>query len=556
MPHNTLPAFAWLRQYDRGNLSRDLSAGLTVAVMLVPQGMAYAMLAGLPPVMGLYASTFPLIAYALFGSSRQLAVGPVAMISLLVFAGVSKLAQPGSEQYISLVLLLSLMVGVIQVAMGVLRMGSFINFLSRAVIGGFTSAAAIIICLSQLKHLLGIKLSSGHSVVHLVVEAAQRVGETHPATLAIGLASIAVLVFFKRRMASFPTPLLVVAAGTFVVKLLGLEGLGVETVGHVPRGIPGLSLPALNAGSFGILLPTALTVLFVGFMESVAIAESIAAKERYKIDSNLELKALGLANTVSSFFYGYPVTGGFSRTAVNYQAGARTALASIFTALIVILTIVFLTPLFYFLPKAVLAAIIMVAVIGLIDVKGARHLFRLKKIDGWTFVLTFIATLSLGSQRGILLGMTFSLLVFIWRSSHPHTAEIGYLEEKDVFRNLARFPEAKTFPGVLILRIDASLYFANMAFFENLLRKRIVDEPHVKWVVIDLSGVNDVDAVAVDTLEEMMRDYHEKGISFVFAGMKGHIRDLVARAGWEEKYGESIKHFSVKQALQEIGAIR
>ncbi len=553
MPQKIIPALEWLKKYERSDIGKDLSAGLIVAVMLVPQGMAYAMLAGLPPVIGLYASTFPLIAYALFGSSRQLAVGPVAMISLLVFSGVSKLAQPGSGQYVSLVVVLTLMVGFIQVAMGFLRMGSFVNFLSHAVISGFTSAAAIVIWLSQLNHLLGIKLSAGHSVIHLVVEAGQRIGEIHPVTLAIGMASIALLLIFKRKMPNFPGPLLVVAGSVLLVGFLRLDRMGVKIVGDVPRGLPGLSLPALRPESFGILLPTALTVLFVGFMESIAVAESIAAKERYKIDSNLELKGLGLANIVSSFLSGYPVTGGFSRTAVNYQAGARTPFASIFTALIVILTIVLLTPLFYHLPNAVLAAIIMVAVIGLIDVRDAKHLFRVKKIDGWTFLLTFIATLVFGSQKGILMGVAFSLLVFIWRSSHPHTAEIGYLEKEGVFRNVNRFPEAKTFPEVLILRIDASLYFANMAFCENLLRKKIADEPDLKWILIDLSGVNDIDAVAIDTLEELMEDYQEKGIDFLFAGMKGPVRDLVARAGWNEKYGKRIQYFSIKHALQVIG---
>lgn len=555
-PHNVIPAFTWLTQYDRGNIGKDLSAGLIVAVMLVPQGMAYAMLAGLPPVMGLYASTFPLIAYALFGSSRQLAVGPVAMISLLVFSGISTLAQPGSEQYISLVVLLSLMVGVIQVAMGFLRMGSFINFLSHAVIGGFTSAAAIVIALSQLKHLLGIKLPAAHSVFHVVVEAGQRIGEIHPITVAIGLTGIAVLLFFRWKIPHFPAPLFVVAGSAFVVNVLRLDRMGVAIVGHVPKGLPGFSLPAIRPDSIGILLPTMLTVLFVGFMESIAVAESIATKERYKIDSNLELKGLGFANIVSSVVSGYPVTGGFSRTAVNYQAGARTGLASMFTAVILLLTILFLTPLFYYLPNAVLAAIIMVAVIGLIDVRGAKHLFRVKKIDGLTFLLTFIATLALGSHKGILTGMAFSLLVFIWRSSHPHTAEIGYLEQRDVFRNLKRFPEANTFPEVLILRIDASLYFANMAFFENLVRRKIVDEPDVKWIVIDLSGVNDIDAVAIDALETMMKDYQERGIHFVFAGMKGPVRDLVDKAGWNAKYGQRINYFSIKHALREIGVMR
>ena len=548
-----LPGLEWLRHYDRHDTGRDLSAGLIVAVMLVPQGMAYAMLAGLPPVIGLYASTLPLDLYALFGSPRQLAVGPVAMVSLLVLAGVSKLAEPGSGEYVGLVLLLTLMVGGIQLAMGLLRLGFFANFISHAVISGFSSAAAIIICLSQLHHLLGVNLSAGHSVFHLLMEVGQRIAETNPATLAIGLGSIAVLALSKMKAPHSPAPLLVVAGGALVVYGLRLDRFGVQVVGGLPEGLPRFSLPALDIERLALLLPTALTILFVGFMESIAVAESVAAKEKYRIDSNRELKGLGLANIVSSLFSGYVVTGGFSRTAVNYQAGARSGLASLFTASFVILTLLFLTPLFHYLPKSALAAIIMVAVLGLVDMKQAKHLFRVKKIDGWTLILTFIATLTFGSRHGILLGIAFSLLIFIWRSAHPHTAELGYLEKEKVFRNLKRFSEAKAYPEAMILRVDASLYFANMAFLENRLRRGIADRPDLRWIVLDLSGVNDMDAVAIETLEGIISDYQDRHIRFLFAGMKGPVRDIVARAEWGKKYGESVDYLSIQHALRDIG---
>jgi SulP family sulfate permease len=548
-----VPAFEWLRNYKRNDIRGDLSAGAIVAVMLVPQGMAYAMLAGLPPVMGLYASTLPLIAYALFGSSRQLAVGPVAMMSLLVFSGVSPLADPGSEEYIRLVLILSLVVGTIQLAMGLFRMGFFINFFSHAVISGFTSAAAIVICLSQLSHLLGIKLSVQHSIVPLLAEAAQRFGETNLIALTMGVVSIVVQLFLRRKMPRFPAPLLVVAGSTLLVYALRLDRWGVAIIGNVPKGLPTFSLPAFSVESFRLLFPSALTILFVGFMESISVAKTIAAREKYKIDSNQELKGLGLSNIVASFFSAYPVTGGFSRTAVNYEAGARTGLASVISAVLIILVLYFFTPLFHYLPKCVLASVVMVAVIGLIDVKEAKHLFKVKKADGWTLALTFVVTLAVGSEQGILIGMAFSLLVFIWRSSHPHTAELGYVEKEDVFRNIKRFPEVKTYPEALILRVDASLYFANMGFFEDRLRKNLIERPEVKWVIIDLSGVNDIDAVAIDALEEVIENYHGKQIQFLFAGMKGPVRDLVAKAGWEEKYGERIKHPSIQHALQSIG---
>ncbi len=481
-----IPAPGWLQNYKRENLKGDLAAGLIVAIMLVPQGMAYAMIAGLPPVVGLYASTFPLVIYVLFGSSRQLAVGPVAMMSLLVFAGVSSFAEPGSEKYVSLVLLLSFMVGAMQLCMGLLRAGFIVNFISHAVISGFTSAAAIIILLSQLHHLFGIKvLSSGHSAIHLLKEIIHGIGGIDPITFGIGSGSILVLLIFKKKLPNFPAPIVVVVLSVLAVYLFGLDQSGVEIVGHVPKGLPSFSWPGGSLNYLLDLFPAALTIFFVGFMESISIAKMIAAMEKYKIEPNRELIGLGFANIIGSFFSAYPVTGGFSRTAVNYQAGAKTGLASIVTATIILLTLLFFTSFFYHLPHAVLSAIVIVAVAGLIDVKGAKHLFRLKRIDGWTLMITFIATLAIGSKEGIMIGVAFSLLVFIWRSAHPYAAELGYLEKENVFRNLKRFPDGRTYPEALILRVDASLYFANMAFLEDFLRKRIVEKPiaqfHEKW---------------------------------------------------------------------------
>jgi SulP family sulfate permease len=553
MLQKIIPALEWLRNYQRKDLKGDLTAGLIVAIMLVPQGMAYAMLAGLPPVVGLYASTLPLIVYVLFGSSRQLAVGPVAMMSLLVFAGVSPLAPPGSEKYISLVLLLSLMVGVFQFCLGLFRAGFIVNFLSHAVISGFTSAAAILILLSQLHHLFGIPSSGRHSAIAVLKGVIQGIGGLHPATLGIGLASILILVIFKRKRPDFPAPIIVVIASALVVYVFGLGQSGVKIVGHVSKGLPSFSISEWNLESLEVLFPAALTILFIGFMESISIAEWVAAREKYKIDSNRELIGLGLANVTASFFSAYPVTGGFSRTAVNYHAGAKTGLASLITAAIILLTLLFFTSFFYHLPHAVLAAIVAVAVAGLIDVKGAKHLLELRRMDGWTAILTFVGTLVLGSEKGIMVGVTFSLFVFIWRSSHPHTAELGYLEGEDVFRNVKRFPEAKLYPEALIFRVDASLYFANMAFLEDLLRRRIIEKPDVKWILMELSGVNDIDAVAVDRLSDIMDNYREQGIQFIFAGMKGPVRDLVSKGGWREKYGKQCEYLSLQHALKGIG---
>jgi sulfate permease, SulP family len=548
-----VPAVGWLRNYRGSDLAGDLSAGLTVAIMLIPQGMAYAMLAGLPPVIGLYASTIPLLVYALFGTSRQLAVGPVAIVSLLTLSGISALAEPGTGEFVALAALLALLSGVIQLALGLLRAGFVVNFLSHAVISGFTSAAAIVIGLSQLKHLLGIRLAADHSIFGLLYATALHIGEANPYTVAIGVASIALLVAARKLAPRFPAALVVVALATAATYAFALHERGVAIVGSVPSGLPAPSLPVLDGGIISAMVMTALTISFVGFMESFAVAKSIATREKYKIDANQELKGLGLANVAAGVFSGYPVTGGFSRSAVNYQAGARTGLASLVTALLILLALFAFTALFYYLPSAVLAAIVIVAVYGLIDGREAVHLFRLKKVDGWTLLITFGATLGIGIEQGILIGVAFSLLVFIWRSAYPHAAWLGYLARERVFRNVERFPEVQTFPGTLVLRVDASLYFANMGFLENSLRAALVERPDYRNLILDFSGVNDMDAVAVETLQMLMHEMESQGVSVRIAAMKGPVRDITARAGWPEKFGDRVGHFSIESALQAAG---
>lgn len=539
----------WLGSYRREDLPGDLTAGLTTAVMLVPQGMAYAMLAGLPPVAGLYASTIPLIVYALFGSSRQLAVGPVAIVSLLTLAGVGALAEPGSPEFIALAATLMAMVGVLQAALGFLRAGFVVNFLSHAVISGFTSAAALVIGLSQLKHLLGVDLPREQNVFVLLGRAATQLGDTHAVTLAIGLASIAALMLGKRLSKRFPMPLLVVIVASLVVWGFDLHERGVAIVGTVPAGLPAFGWPDLGGDALAALLPTALTIAFVGFMESVAVAKAIAAKHRYKIDANRELVGLGLANVVGAAFRGYPVTGGFSRSAVNDQAGARTPLAGIVTAVLIGLTLVFLTDLFYFLPRAVLAAVVMVAVFGLIDAKEPVHLFRVKKVDAATLAVTFLATLTLGVEVGILTGVGFSLAVFVARSAWPHTAELGWRADAGVFRNVRRYDDAVTWPDLYLTRPDASLYFANMAALEDDLNAAVADRPELRAIVLDFSGVNDVDGVAIDVLQDRIDAFESQGIAVHLAGVKGPVRDLLERAGWYDRYGDRIRHPSLRHAL-------
>lgn len=547
-----IPAIEWMGSYKKSDLSGDINAGLIVAIMLIPQGMAYAMLAGLPPVIGLYASTIPLIIYALFGTSRQLAVGPVAMVSLLVLSGVSLLAEPGTDEYISLVLLLMLMIGVIQLLLGVFKLGFIVNFLSHAVISGFTSAAAIIIGLSQLKQLIGVSLEADKNVFLILAETVRRAAEINPVTLAIGLGSIAMLIVMKKYVKRIPGPLFVVVFSILAVYLFNLQDVGVKIVGEVPSGLPSFSLPAMQLDAIIALLPIALTISFIGYMESIAMAKAIAAKEKYKIDPDRELVGLGLANVGGSFFAGYPVTGGFSRSAVNYQAGARTPLATIITAFLIILTLLFFTGLFYYLPNAVLAAIIMVAVYSLIDIKEAKNLFKVNKVDGWTWMLTFLATLFIGIEQGIIIGVIFSLIVFIRRSAYPHVAELGYLPDQQVYRNTKRYPEAEVDPEVLIFRVDESLYFANMTFLEDKLCARVAEKPETKWVVFDFSSVNSIDAVAVHALEELMEQCHSGKVEIVFAGIKNTVLDVLKRADWDDKYPEKIYAMNIEQALASI----
>jgi len=547
-----LPAYDWLRTYKRDYWPGDLAAGAVVAVMLVPQAMAYATLAGLPPVTGLYASLLPLVVYAAFGSSRHLAVGPVAIVSMIVLERCSYIAEPGTAEYINAVLVLTVLVGAFQVAMGLLRLGFVVNFLSHAVVSGLTSAAAILIALSQLKHLLGIPLETQHSLVGVLAESGRQIGRTHLPTLALGVGCMAFLLFFKRRWPRFPASIVMVFAAAAIVRVFRLDEAGVSIVGGVPAGLPHAGLPDFDLETLSALAPAALTIAVIGFVESISIAQVVAVKQRYRIYPNRELGALGLANIAAALSSGLPVTGGFSRTAVNHQAGAKTGMAALVTAAIVLLTTLFLTPLFYYLPYAALAAVIVVAVAGLVDWKTARKLLTVKLANGLSLILTFAATLAFGVEVGVLLGVVFSISVFIWRSSHPHAAELGYFEQERGFRDVERYPRAVTHPDVLILRVDASLYFANMAFLEDLLRRAVHDKPGLQWIVMDFSGVNDIDGCAVETLERLMETYREAGVEFATAGMKGPVRDVVGRAGWPERLGKRIGYVSVQQALDDI----
>jgi SulP family sulfate permease len=545
-----LPFLQWVKTYNSGDFKGDLSAGLTVGVMLIPQGMAYSMLAGLPPIYGLYASTLPLIVYALLGTSRQLAVGPVAMVALLISAGISPLAEVGSAEYVKLAILLALMVGLFQFLMGVFRLGFIVNFLSHPVISGFTSAAALIIGLSQLKHLLGINLRRSNHIHKIIGQAIERIDELHVPTLILGATAIAVILVIKRINKRIPGPLIVVILGILAVYFLKLDEAGMKILKEVPSGFPQPSLPLAGWETMNSLIPTVLAISLVGFMESIAVAKAIQARHRnYEVVPNQELIGLGAANILGSFFSSFPVTGGFSRTAVNDQAGARTGLASIISAVLIILTLLFLTPLFYYLPKAILASIIMVAVFGLIDTKEAIHLWKHDKKDFAMLLVTLIATLSLGIEEGILLGVVLSLAIVVKNAAYPHVAKLGQIIGTDVFRNTDRFPDALDPQEILIVRPDSPLFFANINYVKERWENWEAEKGEgLKCVILHAKGITSLDSSAVHYLEEVVKEYQSKGIAFYMTGVLGPVRDLLHHNGLVDKWGSSMFHAHVMDA--------
>ncbi|MFC0558429.1 SulP family inorganic anion transporter [Halalkalibacter alkalisediminis] len=542
-----------LAHYNQELLMRDLLAGITLFVMLIPQGMAYAMLAGLPPVMGLYAATVPLFIYALFSSSKHLSIGPVAITSLLVFSGVSILAEPGSREYISYALMLAVMVGAIQLLLGVSKLGFIVKFIPHSVMNGYTSAAAIVIGLSQIKHILGIDLGNHLQVHYILLGVLENIKGINLITVMIGVASIIVLIITKKMAPRVPGALLVVALSILYVSLFGLDKNGVQIVGNVPQGFPQLVIPSFSLETAQLLIPMAITIALLGFMESLAIGKAIAKKEKYKLNPNKELKALGLSNMIGACFQSFPVNGSFSRTAVNHQSGGATQMTSIITGVMIIITLLFFTSFFYYLPNAVLAAIILVAVYKLIDVKEMKHLFQVKRFEGWVWVTTFLVTLFIGIQWGIIIGAVFTLVLLLNRSSKPAIVELGYVKREKTFRNIKRYKEAETSDEAVILRIDSNLHFANISFVEEKVKDVLKKKRGARWLIIDMSGVNDVDTISVDTLEEMIDFYHEKGIITLFASMKGSIRDTVNTVNWNQKYKEQLNHLSLEQLLKVKG---
>lgn len=548
-----LPILQWLPGYKKSYLSGDIGAGLTVGVMLVPQGMAYAMIAGLPPVFGLYASLIPQIIYAILGTSRQLAVGPVAMDSLLVASGLGALAISGIDEYVAMAIFLALFMGAIQLGLGLLRMGFLVNFLSKPVISGFTSAAAIIIGLSQLKHILGTSIERSNQVHILLKNAFETISDTNLITLGIGIVAIILIKIIKRINKSIPAALVVVVLGVLAIYIFGLHDLGVKIVGEVPSGLPSFEVPSVESSRISELIPIALTLALIAFMEAISVAKAVEEKHSdYEVDPNQELIALGTSNIIGSFFQSYPTTGGFSRTAVNDQAGAKTGVSPIISALIIGLTLLFLTPLFYYLPNSVLAAIIMVAVFGLIDFKYPVELFKNRRDEFFLLLATFIITLTVGIKEGILIGVLISLLLLVYRTSRPHIAVLGRIKNTNYFKNVIRFPEdTETFKEFLIVRFDAQLYFGNKEYFRKELLKQLeVNETEIKYVILNAEAINYIDSSAVHMMRQLISELKIRNITLVITGAIGPTRDIFYSSNLIDDIGKENLFVKTFEALE------
>ncbi len=558
----------WLPGYRRELLPGDFMAALVVAVMLVPQAMAYAMLAGLPPQSGLYAAILPLAVYAWFCNSRYLAVGPVALTCLMTASILAPEHQPGTGEYIAAALSLALLTGLILLLTGLLRFGALVSYLSHPVLSGFTSAAAIIIGVSQLGPLLGIPLNSHHGVLDSLHQLLFHLPDMHLPTLIVSGLSLALLLLSRsplaRLMRHFSVPEAVVTAvtktGALLLVLLAIlfsrmlelgPHHGIRLVGHLPATLPSLSLPLLDTSTLGRLLPGAALLALVAYVSSISVARALASKRRQKVSGNRELVALGLANLSASFSGAFPVAGGFSRSAVNFSAGANTPLASLLTAVLVALSTLLLAPAISLLPMAVLSVIVLVSVFRLFDLETLVRSWHYNRADAVCLLATFFGVLLLGLERGLLLGVATSLLLYLWRTSHPHVTEIGRLGDSEQFRSVERH-EVRTCPHLLLARVDESLYFANADYLEDRLLALVAERPALRDVVLVCSAVNFIDSSALLTLEQLLDRLRDAGVRLHLADLKEPVIDALRSTDLLARLEPGKVFLSAHQAMKEL----
>jgi SulP family sulfate permease len=563
-----LPVLTWGRNYNKDSFSNDMIAAVIVTIMLIPQSLAYALLAGLPPEAGLYASILPIILYAIFGTSRALAVGPVAVVSLMTAAAIGQIADSGTAGYAIAALTLAMLSGGILLLMGVFKLGFLANFLSHPVIAGFITASGVLIASSQLKHILGVD-AKGHTLVEIVFSIWEHLGEANLATILIGVSATLFLFWVRKgmkpmllnmglkpRLADVLTkagPVAAVVVTTAVTWIFGLEQAGVKIVGAVPQSLPPLSMPSFSSELIGALFIPALLISIIGFVESVSVAQTLAAKKRQRIDPDQELIGLGAANLGAAFTGGYPVTGGFARSVVNFDAGAETPAAGAYTAVGLAIAAVSLTPLIFFLPKATLAATIIVAVLSLVDFSILKHSWSYSKSDFSAVAATILLTLGFGVETGVSAGVILSIGLYLYKTSRPHIAEVGLVPGTEHFRNVNRH-DVLTTPELLTIRIDESLYFANARFLEDYIYDRAVDDEHLKHVVLQCSAVNEVDLSALESLEAINHRLQDAGISLHLSEVKGPVMDRLQRSHFLDELTGKV-FLSQYQAQEELASV-
>ncbi len=546
-----LPFSSW-RRPTAETIRADLIAGIVVTLVLVPQSMAYAALAGLPPYYGLYAAFLPVITAAVWGSSPQLATGPVAVVALLTASALTPLAEPGSGEFITLAIALAFLVGIIQLVLGLVSLGTLVNFISHPVIVGFTNAAAIVIALSQLNDLLGVPIERGGAFLASIAGVLGRIPDTHMATLLFGLAAIAIMLACRRRVPRIPGVLAAVLVLTPISYVIGFEELGGRVVGNVPQGIPTPALPVLDLGTLATLVTTAAVIALVGFMEAVSIAKAIAARTRDRIDPNQELVGQGLGNLVAAFSQAFPVSGSFSRTAVNYNGGARSGLSSVFAGLLVALTLLALTPLLYHLPLSVLAAIIIMAVAGLVNLQAVPRIWRTHRHDGAAAATTFVATLAFAPHLdyGIMLGAALAIVLYLYRSMRPRTVILSRHAD-GTLRDARRFGLRES-KHIIALRFDGALYFGNVGHLEDVVLQANNEYPRARFLILVGDGINAVDSSGVETLHALRERLHDNGITLVLAGMKLQVLETMKGAGLCKEIGGENIHRNEDEAILAI----
>ncbi len=535
------PILEWLPKYKKAYLAGDFSAGITVGIMLIPQGMAYALIAGLPPIYGLYAALIPNLIYVFTGSSRKLAVGPVALDSLIVASSLAAMKLANIQDYISMAIFLALFVGVIQLVMGFMRLGFLSNFLSRPVVSGFTVAAALVIGISQLKHFFGLEITTNKTIPTLQAIFSQ-LGETNFYDLTIGIAAVLVILGLKKVHRKLPAAMVVVILGIIGIYFFMVNDTDVHIVGQVPQGLPAFLMPELNVNLMIKAFPTAMALAFIAFAEAMTIAKAVEDKDQeYHTDANQELRALGASNIIGSLFQSFPVNAGLSRTAVNVDEGAKTGIASLISVVVVGITLLFLTPFFYYLPKSVLGAIILVAVYGLIDLKYPKQLWKQRKDEFYLFLVTFLTTLLIGISQGIIFGVLFSLLLLVNRTSRPHIAVLGRIKGTDYFKNINRFgDDIEEFENTLVLRFDGQLYFANKDYFKAQLYKNMANKGEkLRYIILNAEAINYIDSSALNMLRQLVSELKNKKMDLLIAGAIGPTRDILFSSGLADQLGRN-----------------